>query len=500
MLSFVRRSNYSIFFGPPITCDNNFTMMTRFFTLLSILLLLTMSVSSFSQSPIKAKAWVLDIDGAIGPATAAYFTRTLKEATMSNINLLILRIDTPGGLDSAMRDIIQAIIASPIPIVSYVSPAGARAASAGTYILYASHVAAMAPGTNLGAATPVQISSLQNPFSEADKDSPATPTAAKEEEKTAAKDTMTKKMVNDAEAYLRSLAQLRGRNVDWATQAVRESASLSAADALAKGVIDLIATDLTDLLTRLEGRQVKVQEKTQSLSTQGVIVEIREPNWRDRFLLVITDPNVAYLLMLIGIYGLFFEFYSPGTVVPGVVGGIALLMALLAFQILPINYGGLALILLGITFMISEAFLPSFGVVGLGGIIAFIIGSIILIDDGLPMDEMSFGISRPLIAGIALTTAIFFLFLIGLLIKTRRRPVVSGREQLIGAEGECLSNDDHKLRVYVRSEMWNAHSPLPLTPGQRVRVTAVNDLTLTVEAIEIESPAEIKSSQMVTQW
>lgn len=459
-----------------------------------------MSVSSFSQSQMnKGKAWVLDIDGAIGPATAAYFTRTLKEATMNNINLLILRIDTPGGLDSAMRDIIQAIIASPIPIVSYVSPAGARAASAGTYILYASHVAAMAPGTNLGAATPVQISSVQNPFSEADKDSPAN-TATKEEEKPAEKDTMTKKMVNDAEAYLRSLAQLRGRNVDWATQAVRESASLSADDALAKGVIDLIATDLADLLTRLEGRQVKVQEKTQSLSTQGLIVEVQSPNWRDRFLLVITDPNVAYLLMLIGIYGLFFEFYSPGTVVPGVVGGIALLMALLAFQVLPINYGGLALILLGITFMISEAFLPSFGVVGLGGIIAFIIGSIILIDDGLPVGEMSFGVSRPLIAGIALTTAILFLLLIHLLIKTRRRPVVSGREQLIGAAGECLSNDDHKLRVYVHSEMWNAHSPIPLTPGQRVRVTAVEDLTLTVEAIELNSALEIKSSPVVTPW
>jgi membrane-bound serine protease (ClpP class) len=459
-----------------------FKTMTRLFLPIYLLLLFFLpALLSSQQVQADGKIWVLEIDGAIGPATSDYFTRSLKEAATENVTLIVLRINTPGGLDIAMRDMIQAIIASPIPIASYVAPSGARAASAGTYILYASHIAAMAPGTNLGAATPVQIGGIELPggSDKEDKDSKDKKTPSSSEE------TMTHKIINDAEAYLRSLAQLRGRNVDWASAAVRESASLSAEDALKKGVVDLIATDLHDLLERLHGRDVKVQDKTRQLVTKGVVIEMRQPNWRTQFLSVITDPNIAYLLMLLGIYGLFFELYNPGSVVPGVVGGIALLMALLAFQALPINYAGLALILLGLAFMIAEAFLPSFGVVGIGGIIAFALGSVILIDNGvLPSDEVSFSISRSLIAGVTLTTAAFFFLIIHLLVKTRSRPVVSGREHLMGAEGECLSNESGKLRVYVQSELWNAQASTPIAPGQQVRVMGMNGLTLKVAVIE----------------
>lgn len=452
--------------------------MTRVFLPIYLLLFLLPTFLPSQVVRAEGKIWVLEIDGAIGPATSDYFIRSLKEAAIENVSLIVLRINTPGGLDTAMRDMIQAIIASPIPVASYVAPSGARAASAGTYLLYASHVAAMAPGTNLGAATPVQIGGIGLPGSsdKEDKDSKDKKTPSSSEE------TMTHKIINDAEAYLRSLAQLRGRSVDWASAAVRESASLSAEDALKQNVVDLIATDIPDLLEHLQGRNVKVQDKTRQLVTKGLLIETHQPNWRTRFLSVITDPNIAYLLMLLGIYGLFFELYNPGSVVPGVVGGIALLLALLAFQALPINYAGLALILLGIAFMISEAFLPSFGVVGIGGIIAFAIGSVILIDNGVP-GEVSFGISRPLIAGITLTTAAFFFFIIHTLVRIRSRPVVSGRENLIGAKGECLSNESGKLRVYVQSELWNAQASTPVAPGQLIKVTGINGLTLKVETL-----------------
>lgn len=442
---------------------------------------LTCLILSYSVQA-SGKIWVLDLRGAIGPATAEYFKRHLKEAQSTEVTLIVLRMDTPGGLDSAMREMIQAIIASPIPIASYVAPSGARAASAGTYLLYASHIAAMAPGTNLGAATPVRIGGigLGDPQEPKKKSS-------EEEKSSTDEDTMKHKMVNDAEAYLRSLAQMHGRNVEWATQAVRESASLSAKDALDKGVIDLIASDLYELLERLHGREIKLQGKSHKLVTQGLLIEILEPNWRDQFLSVITDPNIAYILMLLGIYGIFFELYNPGSILPGVIGGICLLLAFLAFQILPINFSGLALILLGMTFMVSEAFFPSFGVLGIGGIIAFAIGSVILIDNGFVNGERTYGISYSLIAGLSIASAAFLVIIMNMLVKIRSRPIVSGRESLLGAEGECLSNEGGgRLRVYVRSEIWNAHSQTPLAIGQRVKITQVNGLTLEVE----EKPAE----------
>jgi len=421
-----------------------------------------------SQGPIIQ----LSIEGAIGPATDDYIGRALEMAAARQAQLVVIRMDTPGGLDTSMRSIIKHIINSSVPVATYVAPSGARAASAGTYILYASHIAAMAPGTNVGAATPVQLGGGDK----IDQGQGGSDTNGNAD---GSKSAMRHKVINDAVAYIQSLAQMRGRNQVWAEQAVREAASLSATAALEKQVIDIVASGIGDLLQQIDGRQVMVEGAARTLHTAGMPVIPIEPDWRNHLLSVITDPNVAYILLLIGIYGLIFEFSSPGAVVPGTVGAIALLLALYAFQLLPINYAGLALLLLGAALMVAEAYQPSFGMLGIGGTVAFVIGSIILMDTGAP----GFGIHISVIITFTLASVLLFVVIIGMAIKARRRPVVSGLEELVGGVATAIDAFQGEGLVTIHSERWNATSDSAVSKGQQLRVTGVNGLVLTVEPI-----------------
>ena len=461
------------------------------------LLMLILSVCGVALSNQNRGSIIqLTIEDVIGPATDDYIERALDNAAEAQAELVLIRMDTPGGLDTAMRGIIKNITNSPVPVASYVAPTGARAASAGTYILYASHVAAMAPGTNLGAATPVQLGGMPGPGTDeqpqpgadeqTQKDEKAKPAMPTKPAAPGNDDAKRNKVVNDAVAYIRGLAELHGRNQEWAEKAVREAASLQASEALKLNVIDIIASSVPDLLKQLDGFEVTVLGEKRSLQTEGLsLVEI-EPDWRSRFLSVITNPNIAYILMLIGIYGLIFEFSNPGSIVPGTVGAICLLLALYSFQLLPINYAGVALILLGVALMVGEAFQPSFGMLGIGGTIAFVIGSIILMDTEVP----GFGIDISVIVTFAAISVLVFIFVIGMAIKARRRPVVSGMEELVGGNAIVLEDFDGKGAVSIHSERWNAISEIPLHKGQRVKVKAVKGLILQVEPADTPPPEE----------
>ena len=434
-------------------------------------------------------AALLEIHGPIGPATSRYVVRGLEAARHDGSRLVVLELDTPGGLDSAMRDIIQAILASPVPVVSYVSPQGARAASAGTYILYASHVAAMAPATNLGAATPVSIggepepappsapSPIAKPPREPKDNSPTGSPPGDAAPPSAPGSTMERKVVNDAVAYIRGLAELRGRNADWAEQAVRGAASLSSTAALEQKVIDVIARDLPDLLARIDGREVRIDDRTVKLATRELTVVRVKPDWRTQLLAVITNPTVAYGLMLIGIWGLLLEGYNPGAVLPGVAGSICLLIALFSFQILSVNYAGLALVVLGTGMIISEFFFPTYGSLGIGGLIAFVVGSLILFDTDVP--GMSVG--RPLIGAIATVGGLMIAGIVYLATRSMRRPVATGTQSMIGETAEVVADFTGRGRVRYGGELWNARSDTALRSGDLARIVRVEGLTLWVE-------------------
>ncbi|MDF9619837.1 nodulation protein NfeD [Pseudomonas entomophila] len=431
-----------------------------------LLLSLLLGLAPGGQATPVTDVWLLSVDDAIGPASADYLLRGLEQAQAQGAQLVVIRLDTPGGLDSAMRQIIKAILASPVPVATFVAPGGARAASAGTYILYASHVAAMAPGTNLGAATPVQIGAPGM----GDK-----PPANNEDE------TRARKQVNDAAAYIRGLAQLRGRNADWAEKAVREAVSLSASEALRLKVIDQVASDLPELLRQLDGRTLQVAGQPVQLRTADAAVVEHLPDWRTRLLAVITNPSVALILIMIGVYGLLFEFMNPGTGAGGVVGGISLLLALYALQLLPVSHAGVALILLGIAFMVAEAFLPSFGVIGFGGIVAFVVGALILMDTDAP----GFGIPLALIISLAVVSALLLGGVLGMALRARRRALVSGDAGLVGSlvTVTVVHQDNPFLgSVQAQGEQWQVQCATPLQPGQHVRVMARNGLTLEVSA------------------
>ncbi len=423
---------------------------------------------------------LLTLDGAVSPATADYMVRGIRRAADKGAGLVILQVDTPGGLDTSMRSVIKEILASPVPVAVFVGPSGARAASAGTFILYASHVAAMAPGTNLGAATPVPIGMPQpgkQPAGAEKEKGDVKKGKAKADE--APEGAMGRKQVHDAAAYIRSLAQLRGRNAEWGERAVREAVSLSAEDALTMNVADLLAQDVKDLLVKLHGRKVTVQGVERVLETQDAEVLAVEPDWRSRLLAVIANPSVALILMMLGIYGLILEMMNPGFVVPGVIGGICLLLALYALQLLPVNYAGLGLILLGMAFIVAEAFLPSFGALGIGGVIALAIGAVILID---PEAGAEYSVSLPFVAAMTAIGGGIVFFTVLFALKARKRPVVSGREQMIGSVGEVLEDLESEGWAQVEGERWWVASVSPLRRGQKVTVVGVTGLTLRVEA------------------
>lgn len=447
-------------------------------------------------------ALVLRIDGVIGPASADYIHKGLAQATARGAQLVVIEMDTPGGLDTSMRTIIKDILASPVPVATFVAPEGARAASAGTYILYASHIAAMAPATNLGAATPVAIGlggpqpgstspreeeteTSATPDERTTDKAPASPATSRPAPARGPADAMTAKSMSDATAYIRSLAQLRGRDVDFAERAVREAASLSAEEALAKGVIDIIAIDTVDLLHKLDGREVAVLDGKRTLATAGLAIERQEPDWRNRILAVLANPQVALILMMIGIYGLLFEFTSPGFGVPGIAGAISLLVALYAFQLLPVNWAGVLLLAVGAGLMLAEAFLPSFGALGIGGIIAFVVGGLFMMDAEVP----GFGIPLALIVGLALASAAILLAIGNLAARSLRRAVVSGREEMLGARGTVIAPaPDGTWWIAVHGENWRARANRPLVPGALVRVERMEGLVLHVSPTATAQP------------
>ncbi|HAT1884426.1 TPA: nodulation protein NfeD [Legionella pneumophila] len=432
---------------------NKLIQKSRVFILYTLFFLLGL------QASFAAKIVELNIKGPIGPATVDYLERGIKSS--QDADLIVILIDTPGGLYDSTRNIIQLFLLSDVPIITYVSPTGARAASAGTYLMYASTLAAMAPGTQMGAASPV---SLGTGFSEGEKD---------EKKKSA----MENKVTHDAVATIRSLAQLRGRDPDFAEKAVTEGKSITANEALNKGVINYIAKNRNDLLSQVHGIKVSQNNKTITINTESPDIQVINPDWRTRFLSVITNPTVAYLLLLLGIYGIFFELVNPGYVLPGVVGAVSMLFALYALQLLPINYAGLGLIILGILFVIAEAFTPSFGALGVGGTVSFILGSIMLMNT----EHIAFQIAWSAIWAMAVLNILIFVLVLGMLVKSRNQKIRHGLETLVGAKGRALGDINLEGQAVIKGEIWNVHSSSPIAANKSIKVTRASGLLLEVE-------------------
>lgn len=440
-----------------------------------------------SETGERRSGIVLSVNDAIGPATMDYLVRGIEQAAAEDAALVVIEMDTPGGLVDSMRLIIKSILASPVPVATYVSPSGSRAASAGTYILYASHIAAMAPATNLGSATPVQMGGMPGseeperpqPSEGSDEALEDSDTAEESSSPRRGSSAMERKVLEDSVAYIRELAERHGRNADWAEEAVREAVNLGSREALEKNVVDVVARDIDDLLQQIHGRTVMMSSGELTLDTENLEMVRVDPNWRTQLLAVITNPNIAYFLMLIGFYGIIFELSNPGSIYPGVIGVISLVLALFAFQVLSVNYAGLALIILGLAFIVAEAFVPSFGILGIGGIIAFVTGSVIL------MDGSHQEISLPTIGGVALVAAGFMLWAVYRLVALRRSPAVSGAEHLLREKAEALDDfiaggDSYLGHVQVSGERWNARSGQPIKAGSRVTITRLDGLTLVV--------------------
>ncbi len=427
--------------------------------LLFLLLLMFLPLFATTSTVIK-----LEIKGSIGPASSYYLKEGMVAAAQQNAHMMLIELDTPGGLSTSMREMIQEITNSTFPVIMYVSPKGARAASAGTYLLYASHVAAMAPGTNLGAATPVnfmptpKIADLNN----------STPSA------------LEKKVLNDAMAYIKSLAELNDRNISWALEAVKEGKSISAKDALHFGVIDLIAENTDELLSKLEGRSVTISGKSMTLRTKGALIQPFEADWKTQFLSIITTPNIAYIFLLIALYGIFFELMNPGAVFPGVIGVISGVIALYSLNMIPFNYAGLLLIILGIVFMVAEVFIAGFGILGIGGVAAFAFGSLLLFD----AQTLGSGVSIPLIIAFSLVSSGFFIFILRFLLHSRSLKIVTGMDEMVGAKAEVLESMKDEYRVRCHGEIWYATSDAVLEVGQNVRVESLSGLVLHVNPIK----------------
>lgn len=435
---------------------------------LLVLLGITLALSGpHAEEGAAAEVWMVSFDGALGPATGDLIIRSIADAQAAGARAIIIQMDTPGGLDKAMRDVVKAILSADIVVITYVHPDGARAASAGTYIVYASHIAAMSPATNIGSSTPVSIAPTPSIPSTQDGD----------QDKPPPQDAMMKKVVNDAVAYLQGLAELRGRNIEWAEETVREGTNLRASVALEKNIIDLIAKDVPTLLAELDGREVKLPNRTVTLDVASARVVLVETDWRHELLKVITDPSIAYGLLIFGIYGLILEFYNPGMIFPAVVGVICLLLGAYGLQMLPVNYAGLALMAVGIGMMLGEAFTPTMGVLGVAGVIAFVIGSIILMDSQQPGYEVPLSI----IAAFTVTSAGLSLFTIGAAMRMRNQEALTGKEAMVGKQAEVLEDFDKQGWVRAFGETWLAESAKPVKKQAIVKIVAVEGLILKVQ-------------------